>query len=77
MFAIESLALAGETYQNSESVRKACDFLLSKQMDCGGWGESYLVSSIIESLYSCGSLAVCLRFSLARQSNMYTTLNHK
>lgn len=43
MFAIESLALAGETYENSESVRKACAFLMSKQMEDGGWGESYKV----------------------------------
>ncbi|GAA5907380.1 lanosterol synthase ERG7 [Sporobolomyces salmoneus] len=41
MFSIESLALAGETYENSEYVRKACGFLLSKQMEDGGWGESY------------------------------------
>ncbi|KAI5478948.1 lanosterol synthase [Pseudohyphozyma bogoriensis] len=41
MFAVESLSLAGETYENSESVKKACDFLLSKQMDDGGWGESF------------------------------------
>lgn len=43
MFALESLALAGETYENSESVRKACQFLLGKQMADGGWGESYKV----------------------------------
>ncbi|GAA5852349.1 hypothetical protein JCM8547_006750 [Rhodosporidiobolus lusitaniae] len=41
MFSIESLALAGETYANSASVRKACEFLIGKQMDDGGWGESY------------------------------------
>ncbi|GAA6054734.1 hypothetical protein JCM3770_000055 [Rhodotorula araucariae] len=41
MFSIESLALAGETYDNSEAVRRACAFLLGKQMDDGGWGESY------------------------------------
>jgi len=41
VFAIESLSLAGEDYSNSASVRKACEFLLSKQMDDGGWGESF------------------------------------
>ncbi|KAM0750640.1 putative lanosterol synthase [Meredithblackwellia eburnea MCA 4105] len=41
MFAIESLSLEGETYENSAAVRKACDFLLSKQMEDGGWGESF------------------------------------
>lgn len=43
MFAIESLSLADEHYSNSESVRKACEFLLGKQMEDGGWGESYKV----------------------------------
>lgn len=47
MFAIESLSLAGETYDNSPSVRLACDFLLSKQMEDGGWGESYKVSPLL------------------------------
>ncbi|KZP01638.1 terpene synthase [Calocera viscosa TUFC12733] len=41
MFALESLSLAGESYANSAPVRKACDFLVSKQMPDGGWGESY------------------------------------
>lgn len=45
MFALESLALVGETYETSEIVRKACKFLLDKQMDDGGWGESYKVLS--------------------------------
>ena len=41
MFALESLASIGETYANSEKVRKGCEFFLSKQMPDGGWGESY------------------------------------
>ena len=41
MFALESLASVGESYTNSERVRRGCDFLLSKQKDDGGWGESY------------------------------------
>ncbi len=44
MFAVESLSLAGNTYENSEAVKRACDFLASKQMDDGGWGETYKVS---------------------------------
>mgnify|MGYP001608981673 FL=1 len=44
MFSPESLALAGETYSTSESARKACEFLLSKQQADGGWGESFKVS---------------------------------
>lgn len=41
MFALESLASVGETHSNSPRVRKACEFFLSKQMEDGGWGESY------------------------------------
>ncbi|MCJ1398857.1 Lanosterol synthase (Oxidosqualene--lanosterol cyclase) [Xylographa trunciseda] len=41
MFALESLASVGETYANSPSVAKACEFFVSKQKDDGGWGESY------------------------------------
>ncbi|CAO2647397.1 Nn.00g083190.m01.CDS01 [Neocucurbitaria sp. VM-36] len=41
MFALESLACGGETYANSERVRRACQFFLDKQMDDGGWGETY------------------------------------
>ena len=44
MFALESLASIGETYENSEHVRKGCDFLVSKQRADGGWSESYKVS---------------------------------
>ena len=41
MFALESLASVGENYDNSPRVRKGCDFLIGKQRDDGGWGESY------------------------------------
>ncbi len=41
MFALESLGSIGETYHNSGRVKKGCEFLLSKQMADGGWGESY------------------------------------
>ncbi|XP_038720882.1 cycloartenol synthase 2-like isoform X1 [Tripterygium wilfordii] len=43
-FGINGLVAGGKTYHNSYSIRKACDFLLSKQLDCGGWGESFLSS---------------------------------
>lgn len=51
MFAIESLSLAGEDYSNSASVRKACEFLLGKQMPDGGWGESFKVSLTREACH--------------------------
>ncbi|KAL8141223.1 hypothetical protein V2J09_007244 [Rumex salicifolius] len=41
-FGIKGLIAAGKNYENCISIRKACDFLLSKQLSCGGWGESYL-----------------------------------
>ncbi|KAK5161889.1 hypothetical protein LTS14_000234 [Recurvomyces mirabilis] len=40
-FALESLATQGETYANSERVRRACQFFLDRQNEDGGWGESY------------------------------------
>ena len=41
MFALESLASVGEIYTNSPRARQGCEFLLSKQREDGGWGESY------------------------------------
>ncbi|CAI0553329.1 unnamed protein product [Linum tenue] len=43
-FAVEGLVACGRSYTNSPALRKACRFLLSKQLPCGGWGESYLSS---------------------------------
>ncbi|KAK6517020.1 Lanosterol synthase (Oxidosqualene--lanosterol cyclase) [Arthrobotrys conoides] len=42
MFALESLRLVGYNYESSERVRRACQFLVDKQMPDGGWGESYM-----------------------------------
>ncbi|KAL2825897.1 terpenoid cyclases/protein prenyltransferase alpha-alpha toroid [Aspergillus cavernicola] len=44
MFALESLASIGETYETSDHSRRGCEFLISKQKEDGGWGESYLSS---------------------------------
>ncbi|KAK8581347.1 hypothetical protein V6N13_144376 [Hibiscus sabdariffa] len=41
-FGIKGLSAAGRTYKNSSHIRKACEFLLSKEIATGGWGESYL-----------------------------------
>ncbi|XP_024197669.1 cycloartenol synthase isoform X3 [Rosa chinensis] len=41
-FGIKGLMASGKTYQTSNSIRRACHFLLSKQLDSGGWGESFL-----------------------------------
>lgn len=41
-FGVKGLIAAGKSYDTCPSIRKACDYLLSKQLDFGGWGESYL-----------------------------------
>nr|GMD09735.1 dammarenediol II synthase-like [Ipomoea batatas] len=38
-FALLGLAAAGRSYENSEAIRKAAHFFLSKQNHEGGWGE--------------------------------------
>ncbi|KAJ8448506.1 hypothetical protein Cgig2_012150 [Carnegiea gigantea] len=44
-FAVDALVACGRSYRNSRPLRKACEFLLSKQLPDGGWGESYLSST--------------------------------
>ncbi|KAL8825788.1 MAG: hypothetical protein Q9170_007662 [Blastenia crenularia] len=41
MFALESLTSVGRNYNNDDKVRLACKFFLDRQMEDGGWGESY------------------------------------
>ncbi|AQK90414.1 Cycloartenol synthase [Zea mays] len=41
-FAVFGLACAGRTFEDSPAIKKACEFLLSKELPSGGWGESYL-----------------------------------
>ncbi|XP_076940449.1 cycloartenol synthase-like [Bidens hawaiensis] len=41
-FGIKGLVAAGKNFSNCSSIRNACNFLLSKQLASGGWGESYL-----------------------------------
>lgn len=48
-FAVAALTAYGETLDTSPHLRKACMFLASKQMEDGGWGESYL--SCVEEKY--------------------------
>ena len=43
-FAIEGLSAVGQSYGTSTCIRKACKFLLTKQLKNGGWGESHLSS---------------------------------
>ncbi|XP_045819042.1 cycloartenol synthase-like [Trifolium pratense] len=41
-FGVKGLISAGKSFSNCLSIRKACEFLLSKQLPSGGWAESYL-----------------------------------
>ncbi|KAI4353627.1 hypothetical protein L6164_002560 [Bauhinia variegata] len=41
-FALNGLAAAGKNYNNCLAMHRGVDFLLSKQNEDGGWGESYL-----------------------------------
>ncbi|XP_044464572.1 cycloartenol synthase 2-like [Mangifera indica] len=43
-FGIKGLVSSGKTNGSNHRIKKACEFLLSKQLPCGGWGESYLSS---------------------------------
>ncbi|RYR28271.1 hypothetical protein HN51_061686 [Arachis hypogaea] len=38
------MVCCGRNYHNNPSLGKACEFLLSKQLPNGGWGENYLSS---------------------------------
>ncbi|KAK1422788.1 hypothetical protein QVD17_18075 [Tagetes erecta] len=49
-FALRGLVSAGKTYNNSEAVFKAVNFLLSKQNEEGGWGES--IKSCTSEIYT-------------------------
>ena len=66
MFALEGLGLAGETYETSESARRACDYLVSKQRADGGWGESYKVCHLLQSsfgrdsAFGAGMQSICM-----------------
>jgi hypothetical protein len=43
-FGVKGLIATGSTFSTCPALRRAVKFLLSKQMPCGGWGESYLSS---------------------------------
>ncbi|ODV58027.1 lanosterol synthase ERG7 [Ascoidea rubescens DSM 1968] len=40
MFALEALSTINKNYANDETVKKGCDFFISKQREDGGWSET-------------------------------------
>lgn len=40
MFALEAFYTVGQSYNTSKSVKLGCEFLISRQREDGGWGES-------------------------------------
>ncbi|MCD7455484.1 hypothetical protein HAX54_028326 [Datura stramonium] len=44
-FAVDGLIACGRNLPTCNALQKACQFLLSKQLADGGWGESYLSNS--------------------------------
>lgn len=46
MFALEALNTVGENYENSDVVKKGCQFIVAKQRSDGGWSESMKSSEL-------------------------------
>jgi lanosterol synthase len=59
MFALESLAAVGEHYSTSSHAKRACDFLISKQREDGGWSKSFKVRTLTLPLK-----VLCMKYSL-------------
>lgn len=65
MFALESMASIGETYETSNVARRGCDFLISKQREDGGWSESYKgCETMVYHEHPSGSLVVQTAWAL-------------
>lgn len=58
MFALEALYEVKKSYQNCDTVRKGCDFLVKYQLPDGGWGETMKASEIHTYISSKESLVV-------------------
>lgn len=66
---LQALEATGEQWDNSYSVKKACDFILSKQMDDGGWGEHH--SSCSTGEYVCSDESQVVNTAWAVMALMY------
>jgi lanosterol synthase len=58
MFALEALSTTGLSYMNSVTVKRGCDFLISKQLSDGGWSESMKSCETLTYVVSEKSLVV-------------------
>ncbi|XP_075398299.1 lanosterol synthase isoform X1 [Tenrec ecaudatus] len=66
-FGLEAFACMGHVYQDGkacEEVTRACDFLLSWQMEDGGWGETYESCTLRHYVQSTVSQAHCTSWAL-------------
>lgn len=64
MFALEALADINLNYSNSEVVKRGCDFLVSRQLEDGGWGESMKSSETHTYVTTSESLVVQTAWAL-------------
>lgn len=64
MFALEALNSIGLTYENSDVVKRGCDFLISKQLPDGGWSESMKSSETCTYVNTESSLLVQTSWAL-------------
>ncbi|XP_066350759.1 cycloartenol synthase 2-like isoform X4 [Miscanthus floridulus] len=80
-FAIEGLSAVGQSYGNSTCIRKACKFLLTKQLKNGGWGESHLSSrtkvTISVMLLQCRWTASFIKNQAKECFRAYTNLDRE
>ncbi|CDF35754.1 cycloartenol synthase [Chondrus crispus] len=67
-FAIDAYTSMGLTLETSPSMERACQFVLNKQREDGGWGESYLSSETMVYTQSEESLVVSTGWALVALS---------
>lgn len=66
---LQALEAMGEQWGNSDSVKRACELILSKQMEDGGWGEHH--SSCSTGEYVCSDESQVVNTAWAVLALMY------
>ncbi|PWN87412.1 putative lanosterol synthase [Acaromyces ingoldii] len=75
LFALESLHLDGQSYENSEPVKRACDLLISKQSAAdGGWSEDF--TSCVEGRWIQGKRSNVVQTSWALIALLHAQYPH-